>query len=421
MAKWKTSPLAAVCTVFGDGDWIESKDQSPEGVRLVQTGNVGEGEFKDRAEKARFISQDTFTRLRCTEIFTGDCLISRLPDPVGRACLIPETGERMITAVDCTIVRFDQSKLLPEFFVHYSQAGDYLAAVERESTGTTRKRISRARLGQIPVPLPPLSEQRRIVAILDEAFEVIATAKANTEKNLQSTREVFRVRLRSIFGAVEGQPLPDGWYETHIGTLGIVQSGAGFPLAVQRLVDGGIPFYKVSDMNIPGNEREMLYENNSVTETARKKLGASIFPRGSVIFPKIGGAIATNKKRIATRDCCVDNNVMGVIPRLDKVTPAFLFLFFLGRDLSDFANEAHLPSIRKTVVENWKVSVPRSLDEQTRIASELELLEDQVESLERICAAKLAALDELKKSLLRQAFTGQMTAKFTDQQLTETA
>jgi restriction endonuclease S subunit len=140
-----------------------------------------------------------------------------------------------------------------------------------------------------------------------------------------------------------------------------------------------------------------------------------------VIFPKIGGAIATNKKRIATRDCCVDNNVMGVIPRLDKVTPAFLFLFFLGRDLSDFANEAHLPSIRKTVVENWKVSVPRSLDEQTRIASELELLEDQVESLERICAAKLAALDELKKSLLRQAFTGQMTAKFTDQQLTETA
>jgi restriction endonuclease S subunit len=188
--------------------------------------------------------------------------------------------------------------------------------------------------------------------------------------------------------------------------LGIVQSGAGFPIEAQGLVDGGIPFYKVSDMNIPGNEREMLYQNNSITESTRRKLGASLFPSGSVIFPKIGGAIATNKKRIATRDCCIDNNVMGVIPRADRVTPAFLFYFFLGHDLSEFANEAHLPSIRKTVVEDWRVSVPRSLDEQRRIASELEALEDQALSLERIYVAKLAAFAELKKSLLHQAFSG---------------
>jgi type I restriction enzyme S subunit len=81
--------LADVCKVFADGDWVESKDQSPGGIRLVQTGNVGEGVFKDRGEKARYISEGTFGRLRCTEIFEGDCLISRLPDPVGRSCLLP--------------------------------------------------------------------------------------------------------------------------------------------------------------------------------------------------------------------------------------------------------------------------------------------------------------------------------------------
>jgi type I restriction enzyme S subunit len=103
---WEVRPLSRLCEVFTDGDWIESKDQSPQGIRLIQTGNIGEGIFKGRSDKARFVSPATFDRLRCTEIFEGDCLVSRLPDPVGRACILPATGERMITAVNCTIIRF---------------------------------------------------------------------------------------------------------------------------------------------------------------------------------------------------------------------------------------------------------------------------------------------------------------------------
>ena len=302
----------------------------------------------------------------------------------------------------CGILPSDQ--IVPEYLYYFllSKKDELIG----KAVGNAQPNISQAKIRETMVPIVGKAEQRRIVAILDEAFEGIATAKAIAEKNRQNAREVFRIRLRSIFDAVNGLPLPEGWYETQIKELGIVQSGAGFPLAAQGLVDGGIPFYKVSDMNIPGNEREMLYENNSITEAARRTLGASLFPSGSVIFPKIGGAIATNKKRIATRDCCVDNNVMGVVPRVGRVNPEFLFYFFLGHDLSEFANEAHLPSIRKTVVEDWKVSVPRSLDEQRRIASELEVLEDQVQLLERVYVAKLTALDDLKKSLLHQAFAG---------------
>ena len=192
---WKTEPLGDLCEIFADGDWVESKDQSSDGVRLIQTGNVGEGFFKDRAEKARYISEATFKRLRCTEIFEGDCLISRLPDPVGRNCILPETGERMITAVDCTIVRFNPQQLLPAFFNHYSQSDDYLTTVAKECTGTTRNRISRSNLALTPIPVPPLPEQKRIVGILDEAFEGIATAKANAEKNLQNARTLFDSHL----------------------------------------------------------------------------------------------------------------------------------------------------------------------------------------------------------------------------------
>ena len=179
---WQTKKLGELCEVFDDGDWVESKDQSSDGIRLIQTGNVGEGVFKDRAEKARYISEVTFKRLRCTEIFEGDCLISRLPDPVGRSCILPDTGERMITAVDCTIVRFKRDQLLASFFNYYSQSGDYIGAVAKQCTGTTRNRISRSNLGLIPIPITPLFEQQRIVGLLDEAFAGIATAQANAEK-----------------------------------------------------------------------------------------------------------------------------------------------------------------------------------------------------------------------------------------------
>lgn len=95
--------LEDICTVFTDGDWIESKDQADEGIRLIQTGNIGMGAYLEKEEKAKYISEETFNKLKCTEIFSGDILVSRLPEPVGRACIIPEKKERMITAVDCTI------------------------------------------------------------------------------------------------------------------------------------------------------------------------------------------------------------------------------------------------------------------------------------------------------------------------------
>ena len=93
---WQAKPLVQLCTLFTDGDWIESKDQSLDGIRLIQTGNVGCGEFKDRRDKARWISQETFEKLKCEEVFPDDCLISRLPDPVGRSCLIPVVNENSV-------------------------------------------------------------------------------------------------------------------------------------------------------------------------------------------------------------------------------------------------------------------------------------------------------------------------------------
>jgi len=198
---WPLVALQEITTLFTDGDWIESKDQASDGVRLLQTGNVGSGAFLDRRSKARFISDETFGRLRCTEVLTGDCLISRLPDPVGRACLVPESDSRMITAVDCTIVRFDATRITPEYFVYYSGSYSYQLSVDALTTGATRSRISRKNLGGIPVPLPPLDEQRRIVAKLDEATAAIDSLESGVDAAAQELDALTASALSSLLAA----------------------------------------------------------------------------------------------------------------------------------------------------------------------------------------------------------------------------
>ena len=158
--------LDELCTHFGDGDWIESKDQSESGIRLIQTGNVGNGEYIEKGEKARYINEETFSRLKCTEVKSGDILVSRLPDPIGRACIVP-TIPKSITAVDCTIVRLKQS-ILPAFFVTFTRTSSYSDQINTFTTGTTRKRISRANLGSIMVPIPDIEQQKRFVAFADQ-------------------------------------------------------------------------------------------------------------------------------------------------------------------------------------------------------------------------------------------------------------
>ena len=150
-----------------------------------------------------------------------------------------------------------------------------------------------------------------------------------------------------------------------------VESGFGFPLAYQGNVDGGIPFLKVSDMNLPGNEVQVVSWNNSTSPDVLREMKAKAFPAGTVIFPKIGAAIATNKKRILTCSSSYDNNVMGIVPNTGRLLSKFLHSYLLIFDISQWASNAQPPSIRKTVVENQQIPLP-PLEVQRELVAEIE-------------------------------------------------
>ena len=178
MTTYPRVEIGQISEFFTDGDWIESKDQSELGIRLIQTGNIGFGEYLDKKENSRFISEETFERLNCTEVIPGDVLVSRLPDPVGRACIAPSLSTRQITAVDCSIIRFAPGRLLPELFVAFTKSEHYYKNIEGYLTGTTRPRISRGNLSKVQIPLPPLDIQKEIVAEIEGYQKVIDGARA---------------------------------------------------------------------------------------------------------------------------------------------------------------------------------------------------------------------------------------------------
>ncbi|HWF62006.1 MAG TPA: restriction endonuclease subunit S [Nitrospira sp.] len=409
--RWETMPLADLCEVFDDGDWVESKDQSAEGVRLIQTGNVGEGVFKDRVEKARYISEATFKRLRCTEVFRGDCLISRLPDPVGRTCILPDTGERMITAVDCTIVRFKAKLLLAAFFNYFSQSDKYLSTVEKECTGTTRSRISRNNLGLTPVPVPPLPEQQRIVGILDEAFEGIARAKANAEKNLRNAHALFESHLQSVF-AQRGK----GQMERNLGDESLLE-----------IIDGdrGVNYPKASDFRDEGhclflntkNVRPYGFDFDSTMFIAAEKDGQlrkGKLRRGDVVMTTRGtiGNIGLYSEDVPFDHIRINSGMLVFRPNQNAVLSSYLFELLRSeivrgqiRKRTTGAAQPQLPI--KTLV-NFTIPVPTNLDDQCAVVKRLRAFDPETQRLKSIYQQKLAALDELKKSLLHQAFSGQL-------------
>ncbi|MFN9693107.1 MAG: restriction endonuclease subunit S [Synechococcaceae cyanobacterium] len=166
---WETTAVKHLARpgakTFTDGDWIESPFITSEGVRLLQTGNVGIGVFKEQGY--RYVSEDTFDALRCTAIEPNDVLICRLDGPVGRACLVPDLGVRMITSVDNAILK-TADNVLPEYIVYLISSLPWLSWIDAlcRVGGGFRLRVSRSQLGEIRVPLPQYEEQVALASMI---------------------------------------------------------------------------------------------------------------------------------------------------------------------------------------------------------------------------------------------------------------
>lgn len=234
--------LLADAEIFVDGDWVESKDQDPNGdVRLIQLADIGDGCYLNKS--SRFLTSEKARELRCTFLRAGDILVARMPEPLGRACIFPGDAKRAVTVVDVCIIRFDERNLNARWLVHAINSPMIRQRIAEYVTGTTRQRISRGNLAKIKLSAPSLEEQRRIAAMLDKI------------EGLRAKRREAIIKLdhllQSVFLEMFGDPVinPRKWPMAQLAELGDWSSGGTPSRANTKNFEGEIPWYSSGELN----------------------------------------------------------------------------------------------------------------------------------------------------------------------------
>ena len=212
--EWALSALAKTISSDGlisDGDWVESKDQDPSGaVRLIQLADIGDGDFKNKS--ARFMTNERAKKLNCTYLKTGDVLVARMPDPLGRSCLFPNIDQEAVTVVDICLIRTGEKAAIDNrLMVYWINSPFFRDLISSNSSGTTRKRITRKKLEQFELPIPPLAEQKEIADRLDK---LLAQVEA-TQARLARIPDIIKQFRQSVLAAAVSGKLTEAWRDIH--------------------------------------------------------------------------------------------------------------------------------------------------------------------------------------------------------------
>lgn len=357
---WSMTKISELATLFDDGNWIESKDQSSDGLRLIQTGNVGLGEYLDKTKNSKFISEETFARLRCTEIFEGDVLVSRLPDPVGRMCVLPPLSKRSITAVDCTIVRLDPSQCLPRFLVYVSNSSSYFEQVEAFHTGASRVRISRSNLANIEIPLPPLEVQEQIVAELDGYAAIISGAKQIVE-NWKPSIDVD----------------PE-WEKEKLGDCVEIYNGSTPRKTDAAFWDNGtIPWFTIADVRNQG--RFISSTTQKITKKALDETSVKLLPADTVL---LCCTASIGEYAYAEIPLTTNQQFNGlVVKNQNHLNPRYLFLLVANfkSELERMSGKSTFGFVSVGTLKDFEISVP-PMGIQNALVAKFEAERSQVES-----------------------------------------
>jgi type I restriction enzyme S subunit len=260
--------------------------------------------------------------------------------------------------------------------------------------------INRNEVYALSTLVPPLPEQRRIVAILDEAFEGIATAKANAEKNLQNAREVFEGHLNAVFSQ-----RGEGWVDRRLGDVAM-EFGRGKskhrPRNDPKLYGGNFPFIQTGDVRNSSHLITSYDQTYNDAGLAQSKL----WPKGTLCITIAANIAETG---ILDFDACFPDSIIGLVAN-EKISTnkyiEYLLTSFKSR-LQLLGKGSAQDNINLATFENQYFPFP-PLSDQKLIISTLDDLHEETQHLESLYQQKLTAIDELKQSLLHQAFNGDL-------------
>lgn len=296
------------------------------------------------------------------------------------------------------VLRPHRTKLLDSWLIYHINHLDLTEFV----SGLTVPKLNQGSLREIPIPMPPLPEQQRIVGILDEAFERIAAAKANCEKNLQNARALFESDLNAVF-----TQRSKGWVDHRLGDV-VTRLTNGYVGPTRNIYhESGVPYLLARHVK---NNRLLFDGKTFITDEFNRKNKKSMLKAGDVLLVQSGhiGHSAVVTKEHEGHNC----HAMIVITPVEGVfIGSFLSLFFnssgMKQKFQEIRSGSTVPHLTCGEVRELVILLP-DLVTQQRLVDQSKELGAETQRLESLYERKLAALDELKKSLLHQAFSGNL-------------
>lgn len=401
---WNLVKIGDVCKTGAGGTPLKSKKEFYDNgtIPWLLSGEVSQGEI---FTSKKFITAKGLQNSSAKIFPRNTVLVAMYGATAGQVGIL--RFEAATNQAVCGI--YPNNIFLPEF-TYYSMLFRKKELIGK-ATGNAQPNISQIKIKNTKIPLISLEEQKRIVAILDEAFAGIDTAIANTEKNLANARELFESYLNSVF-----TQRGEGWYPYKLLEL-TTKIGSG------ATPKGGEKSYKTEGISLIRSlnvydrrftDRKLAF----IDDEQAAKLSNVIVEEGDVLFNITGASVArcciAPSKYLPAR---VNQHVSILRPKKDQLSTDFLCYLMTSRIYKDkllgIGDEggSTRQAITKTQLQNLKVFLPDSLNKQLEVVEKLNALSSESLRLESIYQQKLNSLKELKQSLLQKAFSGELTAK----------
>ena len=305
--------------------------------------------------------------------------------PIDEGVIYVQNHERAgIMSPAYNVWDFDSSRITPaylELALHSPQSMTYYAEKLRGTTAR-RRSLTADGLRALPIVLPSIERQSAVVEVLKGIKGQIADARKTTDE----LDHLVKSRFVEMFG--------DCTVRVSLGEVCFFKSGKTLPKE-KEMPSGDYLYAKVGDLNLPGNERTIRFSRSYVDAATAKRC---LIPKGAVVFPKRGGAIGTNKKRITGEDCCLDLNLMSVIPG-EKIRTEYLLAWFEQMDLADIANGSTVPQINNKDLNPLTIALPKM-----ELQQEFADFVAQVDKSRFIAQQQIEKLQMLYDSLAQEYF-----------------
>ena len=355
------------------------------GVRLITAKNVKLGYL--RLEPQEFIAAENFDSWMTRGIPNYGDVIFTTEAPLANVAQI-DSYEKLAFAQRIIVMQPKANKLDQTFLKYMLLSENVRTKILEKGTGATVQGIKSSLLKKIKISFPSLAEQKRIVALLDEAFAAIAQAKANAEQNLKNAKELFESYLQGVF-----ETKGDGWEEKTLGDICEYDK-----IAYSRI---GLPYIGLEDIQSNTGRFIGSFEPKEVKSTTFN------FSSKHVLYGRLRPYL--NKVLLPNFEGHCSTEIFPLKPKMNILNRAYLFHWLISiktmKKIDATWTGATLPRANMNLVLEFKINIP-SLKAQQSIVEKLDALNAESKRLENVYRQKIGHLESLKKSILQKAFSG---------------